>query len=859
MADNQTFSPINPVYLLTSDSIKELPTSNISVNEIGQKAFGLSCLPSEWVPPYCVISQSVASTVISKPEILHQLKNLTWYQELLSTSEVIIRSSAVHETIEERGQLISEITSVNNLHQTLIKCIEQTKLSEQTVHWILQPKIKQKSMGHLSNERRVAKVKRDWLLEFELTDGLPNYRVPVSIGIRNWREGEFTTPEKLICDSSIRIDSSLRAPAKWAASKKLRVHYEWVWDGDQIWIVQADFCGPVKGVDPKSFLPKHVKKIDSTSLKIFRFSTKADFENYRKLANSNLYSELGYKPPNFFILDNQQVISDLINGCPSVSVVEDIAILVSQRALVIRTDGISQQMLPRSDGLSSVESTLNWFKNELPIKLRSIENWKDNIIFICHHYLPALASAWSRAEPGKRVVRIEALWGIPEGMYWYGHDAFEVDTTDIDLSKAMSNIKSFKHFEKIRYKELFIAPDSEEVWCSHKASEPYDWKATISDKNWLSEIALTTRKIAKELNQSVNVMWFLGIHPDAAEHEILPWFHEKSELNTNSLRVAPRFKDPNTKGIKIRTLADWNKLLGSHQAYKESIKRISVSPREPNLIRNEAFLSELASFAKSQSAVIELMGGILSHVFYMLQKDGCIVEIIDPFGTNEESLVFKKLVRDKMPESIEKRGEIVTHLKINGDQLVRALKTKLLEEAIEVFDTQSSSDTQEELADVLEVIHAISKHLNISMKSIEETRKQKRDKRGGFDQGVVLVKTSAPASFSTEKPSSEETQRLFTEGAIIESGAVTLESDVKLHQDDPEIQGIKQRLLEIEFTAIPEGQIRRSTEFKIMAKLEKEAFEIPMTGEWIISRKKSELKVRLLITPRPTQFKLPFE
>jgi len=53
-------------------------------------------------------------------------------------------------------------------------------------------------------------------------------------------------------------------------------------------------------------------------------------------------------------------------------------------------------------------------------------------------------------------------------------------------------------------------------------------------------------------------------------------------------------------------------------------------------------------------------------------------------------------------------------------------------------------------------------------------------------------------------------------------------------------------------------QIKRSTEFKIQARLEKEVVEIPLQGEWVINRKKSDLKVRLLITPAPVQIKLPF-
>lgn len=863
MSYNYIFAPINSVHLLTPDGLIELHPSSITVDQIGQKAFGISCIPSEWVPSYCVISQSAAMQITLNPEILDFLRHLDWFKRLLPTEHVMIRSSAINETIGERGQLISEETSISDLQQTFNKCLSETKGSDSTIHWILQPKINQLSMGHLSNERRISKQKRDWLLEFEMIEESSKTRTSVPICIRQWREGTFKTPEPMECISSIAIDSILRSPAQWATERVFRIHYEWVWDGEFAWIVQADLSTEIAGKDPKSFLPKSINKNESIGLKHFRLINESDFYKYRKLENSNLYAELGYSQPIFYALDDPQTIDDLLSSKANSTVLDEIKTLLKQQALVIRTDvikdeGVLRHMLPRSDGLGTLEAVIIWFSEELPEKLKLIENWKDNLIFICHHYIPALASAWSWAEPRKRVVRIEALWGIPEGMYWYSHDAYEVDTTDIDLSKAALNSSKFRHFERLRFKEWYVAPNTSGVWSHQRASEPYDWNSTIKDKDWLSEIAITTRKIAEKLGHAVNVMWFLGVHKDASIHNILPWFHHKSEFDTSSLRVAPRFKDPNSKSIEIHKLSDWKTLLESSSEDQHTIKRISVSPREPNLIRNDLFIDQLADFAKQQNAVIELMGGVLSHVFYMLQKKGCVVEIIDPFGTSDESLVFKKLVRDKVPESIEQKGELVTHTKVSGDHLVKALKAKLLEESIEVMDAQSTSDTLEELADVLEVIHAISKHLNISMKSIEENRKQKRSKRGGFDEGIVLVKTTAHASLSNGLPVDNRVESLFPDGVIVESGAISLEPDVKLHQDDPETQGVKQRLLEIEFPTAPDSLIRRITEFKIMANLEKGTVEIPFKGEWIISRKKSELKVRLLITPIPVQIKLPF-
>ena len=62
-----------------------------------------------------------------------------------------------------------------------------------------------------------------------------------------------------------------------------------------------------------------------------------------------------------------------------------------------------------------------------------------------------MASAWAGAEPGKRWVRIEALWGIPESLYWHSHDTFEVDTEKADLASGYD--KEFEY--PIRHRERF--------------------------------------------------------------------------------------------------------------------------------------------------------------------------------------------------------------------------------------------------------------------------------------------------------------------------------------------------------------------------------------------------------------------
>ncbi len=103
-----------------------------------------------------------------------------------------------------------------------------------------------------------------------------------------------------------------------------------------------------------------------------------------------------------------------------------------------------------------------------------------------------------------------------------------------------------------------------------------------------------------------------------------------------------------------------------------------------------------------------------------------------------ERKVFNKLVRDKIPELLDKNGgETETEI-LSEEKYIKCLYEKLGEECKEVIETKSREDLIEELADLYEVILSLIKVKNISMEEIETTRIQKREKRGGFDSKIFL-------------------------------------------------------------------------------------------------------------------------
>ncbi|OJW51765.1 MAG: hypothetical protein BGO67_05470 [Alphaproteobacteria bacterium 41-28] len=96
------------------------------------------------------------------------------------------------------------------------------------------------------------------------------------------------------------------------------------------------------------------------------------------------------------------------------------------------------------------------------------------------------------------------------------------------------------------------------------------------------------------------------------------------------------------------------------------------------------------------------------------------------------------LVRDKMPDRIQQLGGSVEMHLLDPEDHINYLKLKLKEEAEEVCQADNPKELKEEMADVLEVLYALSKKFGLRWEHIEKERLQKRDNRGGFKKGTFV-------------------------------------------------------------------------------------------------------------------------
>lgn len=98
-----------------------------------------------------------------------------------------------------------------------------------------------------------------------------------------------------------------------------------------------------------------------------------------------------------------------------------------------------------------------------------------------------------------------------------------------------------------------------------------------------------------------------------------------------------------------------------------------------------------------------------------------------------KSFKMNKLIRDQIPDQMLAKGIVMHNRVVDKEEFIQKLKDKLLEECQEVIQSHTSEELLEELADVLEVIHALSSALDLPIEQIEQKRLEKRKQKGGFE------------------------------------------------------------------------------------------------------------------------------
>ena len=698
------------IYLIDEHDIIKIDKKEITIDNLGGKALGLCDIPGPWALPFFVISKNLYDNYKKEKseEVLKTyIEKVKSVVEKLAWNSIIIRSSAVNEGMEERGNYESEITTKDNIEYAIRNLLNKLiTIPNKGMPLIVQKYIEPLFLGHMSNERRFSKDNRDWKIETYVDDN--NFEQD-TIGVRKWRTDFDIDKETPLVYKNRSISSELQKVAYYWSdlSKKYhtRYHIEFVCTDEKIYVVQADKDEKkVNAINPKDYDIKVSSKIVQWKPNILKLYDTNKCSKYSKLQNVYEYSKMGLNTVPFYCLDDRDVMNKLKKGELCKELEEDIKNLVEIHPVVIRMDILTnnkkeKQLLPRSNELRTFDEVKKWLVDKVELLLN------DEGIFIFHNFVPATASAFAHASPSGRVVRIQALWGLPEGLYYNYHDTIIVDLGTKDLNKISKS--DAKVVVKNRYKDQFIVPDENGEWKSKTISEPYDWKCSIETNDDILEIAVNSQIMANNLKKEISVMWFVGIDKTYYGSSNLAWYHEEVSISSYTSDYYKRkyFKE---EEYVINSSEDLDKLLLPGMMTK--VKCIRVKPNCDKDLRNKKFIERIGEFSKEHNVMILLDGTQLTHSYYQLKYTGAKVVCSEKEELfYEETNEFNKLVRDKIPDKIISNGEHVSCYVVSDVCFDRMLLEKLLEEAYEVKDATNMEDIISELADVLEVCESIIK------------------------------------------------------------------------------------------------------------------------------------------------------
>jgi predicted house-cleaning noncanonical NTP pyrophosphatase (MazG superfamily) len=96
---------------------------------------------------------------------------------------------------------------------------------------------------------------------------------------------------------------------------------------------------------------------------------------------------------------------------------------------------------------------------------------------------------------------------------------------------------------------------------------------------------------------------------------------------------------------------------------------------------------------------------------------------------------YNKLIRDNVPEIIKQTGKIpVTHIASEKEYQEKLIE-KLDEEGNEFLKKENKPH---ELADILEVVHALCEIADVEFEHVEDLRKRRAIESGTFEKRIIL-------------------------------------------------------------------------------------------------------------------------
>jgi predicted house-cleaning noncanonical NTP pyrophosphatase (MazG superfamily) len=739
-------------------------TRHALVKDIGRKAAGLAILPAAWTPPFVVIQTAVYRAWLGagSPDDLAVVNVVSEHAAVAASAwlaewpkGIAVRSSATSETLRERGTHQStELTADYDgamIARAVVDIFRRFAASGATGNMaiIVQARVANAELGHISNERRVSKTINQWMWEHEPANEQAGR-------FNSQRDARPRADIPLAIQGAKSLAARFRSVGRWCTLLRAgRTHLEWGQADGVLWLFQLDFEDDQLdvGVDPNKFL-READFTPSGRLPSHSPFTVAEFDKetgWSKIDNIAIF--LGNASSSYPTLIYISLPTFLAAQGAGRDLAADLEAFAHGRVVcrtACKAADTTPLNLPRTDSNTSAQAVN--FMEQTGSDLVAEGVASEDICFILHKFIPARAAAWAVARPAEQIVRVDTLWGLPDGLSYLPHDSFEFDVKRGALSS-----------ERLRYKHAFLQEAATGRWEVVKVARRSTRFRSLSSPD-VSDVARRTHEIATRAKTDVQVMWFCDIPPEAGIGRNIPWFKMAPAAHSHTLRSVA----PGKRRIVVRSQSD----LQPTDDWEKGRHVLRIDPDEPELFRSTEFLDTIQRVATEYEFAVALTGSILAHAFYILERAGVTVIASDePTRPRSRKLQrFGKMVRDDLPEQISEGGESVTLAHIAKGETRAALAVKLLEETYELLAADTPREVTAELADMLEVIRSLAIATGVDWSQVNVVADEKRAARGGFERNVVLLETSWPGWLEKPKATEPNTVPLAALGRITVTG-----------------------------------------------------------------------------------------
>lgn len=154
-----------------------------------------------------------------------------------------------------------------------------------------------------------------------------------------------------------------------------------------------------------------------------------------------------------------------------------------------------------------------------------------------------------------------------------------------------------------------------------------------------------------------------------------------------------------------------------------------------DIYRSETFEKLFKEIYTDEEEIKRKTKSMYQYYSHEQEKEYGVVGIKIKLLNNSFRYTYNKLVRDKIPESIDSElGRKCKYRILDDEEYLKELNKKVLEEANEFIEENSI----EELGDLMEVINTIMKLKGYDMKEVNKVMKAKEEKKGAFNNKIFL-------------------------------------------------------------------------------------------------------------------------